>query len=226
VDMWEMLADSHKTAAVCGGCSMTVRWVCDGRQPRETGGGNCCHQSPSTGDSSTVRTRKLSELYSVYRHLEPSVPKTPFRHLGVVFATDPGNQPAVQVETAKTVWFGSQPVRKPDHLHHGGPNSDPYLSTHGSNRLWLDQSATISGARLWVVGFMVAFRYPIAIGKISTLVYRGPYLMYWPPLRSKTSEKSSMLQPANGSQRRVNDYWSCIFGNLSGNWMQMFKNEV
>ena len=49
----------------------------------------------------------------------------------VVSATGPGNPPAVQVRTRKTVWFGSRTDQKPDPLLLGGPNPAPYLSTPG-----------------------------------------------------------------------------------------------
>jgi hypothetical protein len=100
----------------------------------------------------------------------------------LVLATGPGNPPAVRVRTAKTVRFGSKPVQKPDPLHLGGSNPDPYPSTRGFCRVWLDPSVPISGSGIRVILFMVAFRYPIANRKILTLVDRCPFLMYWPPL--------------------------------------------
>jgi hypothetical protein len=30
----------------------------------------------------------------------------------------------------------------------------------------------------------------------------------------------------NERQRSVNDFWLCILGNLSGNWLQPFRNEI
>jgi len=30
----------------------------------------------------------------------------------------------------------------------------------------------------------------------------------------------------NEHQRSVNDFWSCIMGNLSGYWLQPFMNEL
>jgi len=45
---------------------------------RETGGGNCGHESTKSVDFSTVRTRKhYLELYSVYFHPKPSMMTTP-----------------------------------------------------------------------------------------------------------------------------------------------------
>ena len=103
-----------------------------------------------------------------------------YSHL--VWATGLGNPPAVRVQTAKTVWFDSKPVQKPNPLHLGRPNPDPYPSTCGFCRVWLDPSVPISGSSIRVFLFMVAFRYHIANRKILTLVYHCPFLMYWPPL--------------------------------------------
>jgi len=143
-----------------------------------------------------------------------------------VLATGPGNRPAVRARTAKMVRFGSKHAQKPDALHFGGPDPDPYPSTRGLCRVWVDPSVPISGSGFPVGLFMVAFRYPIANRKILTCVYCCPFLMYWPPLYPKTSEKRSLAHPENESQRQVNDFCSCILGNLSGNWMQTFINEV
>ena len=62
----------------------------------------------------------------------------------LVLATGLGNPPAVRVWTAKTSRFGSRPVQKPDPLTLGGPNPDPYPSTRGFRRVWLDPSVPIS----------------------------------------------------------------------------------
>jgi hypothetical protein len=99
-----------------------------------------------------------------------------------MLATGPGNPPAVRVRTAKTVRFGSKPVQQPDPLHLDGPNPDPYPSTRGFRRVWLDPSVPISGSGIRVILSMVAFRYPIASRKILTMVDRCPFRMYWPPL--------------------------------------------
>ena len=100
----------------------------------------------------------------------------------LLLATGPGNPPAVRVRTAKTVRFGSKPIQKPDPLHLGGPNLDPYPSTRRFCRVSLDLSVPISGSGFQVILFMVAFRYPIANPKILTLIDCCPFLMYWPPL--------------------------------------------
>jgi len=64
----------------------------------------------------------------------------------VVLATGPGNPPAVRVWTAKTGRFGSRTVQKPDPLTLGGPDPDPYPSTRGFRRVWLDPSVPVSGS--------------------------------------------------------------------------------
>ena len=64
----------------------------------------------------------------------------------LVLATGPGNPPAVRVWTAKTGRFGSRPVQETDPLTLGGPNPDPYPSTRGFRRVWLDPSVPISGS--------------------------------------------------------------------------------
>jgi len=139
--------------------------------------------------------------------------------LVVLLAKGPGNPPAVRGRTAKMDRFCSEPVHTPGLLHLGGPNPDPYVSTRGFRGVWLDLSVPISGSGIRVYLFMVAFRYPIANRKILTLVYRCRFLMYWPPLSSKTSENCSLPYPENDTQRRVDDFCSCTLGNLSGSWM-------
>jgi hypothetical protein len=98
-----------------------------------------------------------------------------------VLAPGPGNAPAVRVRNTKTVRFGSKPIQKPDPLHLGGPNPDPYLSTCGFCCVWLDPSVPISYSGIRVILFMVTFSYPIVNRKILTLVYCCPSLIYWPP---------------------------------------------
>jgi hypothetical protein len=144
----------------------------------------------------------------------------------LVLATGLGNCPAVRVRTAKTYRFSSKPVEWPDTLNLDGRNPNPYLSTREFCWVWLDPSVRISGSGFGVFLFMVAFRYPIANRKILTLVYCCHFLIYWPPLESKTNVQRYLPHLENESQQRVNDFWSCILGNLSGHWMQTFINEV
>jgi hypothetical protein len=64
----------------------------------------------------------------------------------LVLATGPGIPPAVRVGTAKPGRSGSRPVPKPNPQTLGGPIPDPYLSTRGFCRVWLDPSVPISGS--------------------------------------------------------------------------------
>jgi hypothetical protein len=109
--------------------------------------------------------------------MRPGFAKT-IEKVRIVLAVGPGNPPAVRIRTAKTVWFSSKPVRKPNPLHRGWPNPDPYPSTRGFGQIWLDPSDPISSSGFWICLFIVAFRYPIANRKILTLVYCCPFVMY------------------------------------------------
>jgi hypothetical protein len=66
--------------------------------------------------------------------------------LTLVLATCLGNPPAVLVWTAKTGRFSSRPRRKLEPLTPGGPNPEPYPSTRGFCRVWLDTSVPICGS--------------------------------------------------------------------------------
>jgi len=111
----------------------------------------------------------------------------------LVLATGPGYPAAVRVWTGKTVRFGSRPVQIPDPQFLGGPNPDPYPSTRGFCRVWLDPSVPISGLYFRVFLFMVAFRYPTLLCKILTLVHSCLYLPYWLPFYWKHAKTSSLL---------------------------------
>jgi hypothetical protein len=50
--------------------------------------------------------------------------------------------------------------------------------------------------------------------------------MYWLPLYSKTGEISSPPHPDNESQQSINNDWSCILENLSGDWMETLIEKV
>jgi len=67
-------------------------------------------------------------------------------HIRLVLATGPGNPSAVRVWTAKTGRFGPRTGQRPNPQTLGGPNPDPYLSTRGFRRVWLDPSVPISGS--------------------------------------------------------------------------------
>jgi len=69
---------------------------------------------------------------------------------GIVVAKGPGNLPAFRVWTTKTGWFSSRPGEKPDPLTLGWHNLDPFRSSSGSRRVWLDPSVPISCSAFWV----------------------------------------------------------------------------
>jgi len=79
-----MSANTPETPGEC--CSWSPRgkhWVCYLRQQtRETGQGNCGHNSPMSADIETVRTRKLWLRCSAYLQRESSRTTTLFPHLG------------------------------------------------------------------------------------------------------------------------------------------------
>jgi len=104
------------------------------------------------------------------------------KHWILVLSTRPGNLPAVGVWITKMVQFASRPVQKPQLLLLGEPNSDPYPSTLGYRRVWLDPSVPNSGSGIRVVLFTVSFRYPTDNCKIFTSVHHCLCLMYWLPL--------------------------------------------
>jgi hypothetical protein len=89
----------------------------------------------------------------------------------ILLATGLGNTPAVRVQTGKTVQFGSRTVQKPDAQRPGGPNPDPYPSTRGFYRVWLDPLVPISSSVYRVVLFLIAFRYPNVNRNILTFAY-------------------------------------------------------
>jgi len=142
-----------------------------------------------------------------------------------VLAMGSGNLPAIQVWSRKTVRFGSRTFQKPDWLLHGGPNHASYPSTRGFRRDWLDPSGPISGSAFRVFLFMVAFRYPTVICKILTMVMHCHFLMNWQPSYSKQVEWRSLPHPENECHWSVNDWWSCILGNLSGAWSHVSINK-
>jgi len=64
----------------------------------------------------------------------------------LVLGTGLGNPPAVRVWTRKTGLFCSRPIQIPDLLSLAGANPDPYPSTRGFRRAWLDPSVPIPGS--------------------------------------------------------------------------------
>ena len=140
--------------------------------------------------------------------------------LYIVLATGTGNPPAVQVWTAKTGRFGSRTVQKPDPQTLGGPNPDPYPSTHGFRQVWLDLSVRISCS---------AFR----VSHLWSHSYvRLLIVQYWPwyvtvrfrsisrlDVHNKNTQAPNYIMKMSVKQS-VNDIWSYIFGNMRGAWLQ------
>jgi len=77
-----------------------------------------------------------------------------------------------------------------------------------------------------VLLFIVAFRYPTANRKILTLLRNCPFRVKQLPIKLNTRETRSLPHLEHDSQWRVNDFISCIMGNLRGDWMQTIINEV
>jgi len=144
----------------------------------------------------------------------------------VVLATGPGNLPAVWVWTARMGQFGSRPVQKPDQQLLGTPNQEPYPSTCRLCWVWLDASVPITGSGYLVCIWMVALRYPTVNRNILTLGRHCSCSMLWPPIYSIKRDPRSLHNFDNMSPRSVNHSSPCIFGNLSGDWLQPFINEV
>jgi len=137
-----------------------------------------------------------------------------------------GNQPTVQVWSAKKVQVGFWPVSWPDPLLHGGPNTNPYPSTRRFCCVCQDPSVPISRSGWTVFLLMVTFRYPTANRKILTLVSHHDSLMYWTSVWSIRVETRWLPHPENERQQSVYDFLSCILGNLSGDWLHIFIIEV
>jgi len=137
-----------------------------------------------------------------------------------------GKLPAVWVHTRKTGWFGSRPVWKLALLLVGCQYPDSYPSTHRFHQVWLDPLGPIPGSAFEVFLFMVAFSYPTVNHSILTMVHHSSLWMYWQPFWSKCAQPCSLPHPGNECQQSVNHFWSCILGNLSGNWLQIVITEV
>jgi len=67
----------------------------------------------------------------------------------LVLETGPGNRPAVWIWTAQLDRFGSRPVQNPNQLTLGGNTPDPYPSTCGFHRVWVDPLVPIPGFAFW-----------------------------------------------------------------------------
>jgi len=135
-------------------------------------------------------------------------------NIKVMLAKSLGIPPAVQVWTGKMLWSGSRTVDNRDRQLLRGPNPVWYLSTHGFRRVGLDMSGQIYGSTFRILLFMVAFRYSTVNCRILTMVLHCHFLMYWQPIYSKQVERRSLPHPENESQWSVNNWWSCILGDL------------
>jgi len=100
----------------------------------------------------------------------------------LVRAAGRGTQPALQVRTTKTVWFGLRPVQKPDLLPLGGAIPYPYPSTQGYCQVQLGPLVQISNSAFRVFLCPIAFRYCTVNRKVLTLVCYCLFLMLWLPL--------------------------------------------
>jgi hypothetical protein len=50
--------------------------------------------------------------------------------------------------------------------------------------------------------------------------------MYWPPLVTETIAKHCLLLDENEPEWSISDVWSCILGEITGNALQIFINNV
>jgi len=84
----------------------------------------------------------------------------------LVLEMGPGDLPAVKVWTSIKGQLGSGPNQQPKPLPLGGPNQDPYLSTHGFCPIWVDPVVPISGSTCPVSLLIITFRYVTVNHKI------------------------------------------------------------
>jgi len=54
---------------------------------------------------------------------------------------------------------------------------------------------------------------------------KHPKMRYWLPEEGKTIGTHSPPHPENEHQRSVDNFWSCIFSNPSGDWLTPSINE-
>jgi len=144
----------------------------------------------------------------------------------LVLATGLSTLPLIRVWTGKTSRFGSRPVQEPNPLLLGGPNANPYQSTHRFRRVWHVPLGPISGSAFRGLLCMVAFRYPTVNLKISTMVCHCSIWMYWLPYKSPNGETCTQPLPGNEHQQSVNNFWSCVLYHLTGDWLQTVITDV
>jgi len=79
-----------------------------------------------------------------------------------------------------------------------------------------------SNLRFYISGFtfLIAFRYATSNRKILTLVCQGLFSILWLPWWTNLAYSRALPHPENDRQWSVNNFWSCIFGNMSGAWVQ------
>ena len=143
-----------------------------------------------------------------------------------MLAKCPGNLPAGQVQTAKTFQFSSRPIQKHNPLPLGGPNPYPSPASYGFCWVRLDPLVPIPGSAFHVVLFIVTFRYHTVNCKIFTVVHLCLFRCIGRLYNQTNGQTVSMPHPENERQQSVDDFWSCIFSNLSGDWLQTFINDL
>ena len=73
---------------------------------------------------------------------------------------------------------------------------------------------------------MVTFRSRTINNKILTSVPQYSFWMQWPVLKSKNGDNCSLHHSGNERQWSVNDFWSCILGNLGCHRLQIVITGV
>jgi hypothetical protein len=138
----------------------------------------------------------------------------------------PGNPPAVPVCIRKSVPFGSNTVQKSNPLLLGRPNANHYPSSCEFCQVCLDLSCAIPHSSSQVFLYLVGFRHGTANHKMFTSAWCSHFLTDWLLWLSEKRETHCLTHPEHESQQHINDFWSRILGNLSGNWIQTFINVV
>jgi len=89
-------------------------------------------------------------------------------------------------------------------------------------------SSVCSNHRFWILGFSIYDCIEISYC-LSQNIDFGTSLSFFDVLAAfliKKREIHSLPHAENETQQSVNNFWSCIMGNLSGAWLQTFINEV
>jgi len=183
----------------------------------------CCTDSMATRSHHWSLRRLVEDCKHVSRILswdfrEGSVRGVHFRQLMthcadvvlLLWATGPGDPPAVWVWTRSMVGFGFKTVHKPNWLHLGRANLYLYSSSGGDSRGWLTLLGPISGSRFRVALILVIFRHHTVKCKILTLIHHCLCLLYWLSIKSQSIERRFLLYPEPECQWSVNDFSSSI----------------